>query len=134
MHSAGKYDGFTIYVPDHQYSNATASKAIGDAIAVRLNAYHATSTAPKENKGVVPDQELIATGSNNSAGAASLLIEYGYIYEPQFQEPSVRSAAINDYAYQPYLGLQDFFKDPVASAYGSNSFPYDWTTVTALKK
>jgi len=127
---AGKYDGFAIYVPDRQYSNAEASKAIGDALAVGLNAYHATSTLPKEDAGVVEDRELIATGSNNSADNAALLIEYGYIYEPQFQKPSVRAIAIEDYAYQTYLGLQDFFKDPVASTFGSRAFPYDWSTVT----
>jgi hypothetical protein len=128
--AVGEYDGFAIYVPDHQYSNAEASTAIGEAIAVRLNAYHATSTLPKEDVGVVPDQKLIAIGSNNSADNAALLIEYGYIYEPQFRDSSVRSVAVTDYVLQTYLGLQDFFKDSVPSVYGSVSFPYDWTKVT----
>lgn len=128
--AVGKYGGFAIYVPDHQYSNAEASTAIGEAIAVRLNAYHATSTLPKEDVGVVPDQQLIAIGSNNSADTAALLIEYGYIYEPQFRDSSVRSVAVTDYALQTYLGLQDFFNDSVPSVYGSISFPYDWTKVT----
>lgn len=131
---AGDYSGFAVYVPDHQYSNAEASHAIGEAIAARLNAYHATSTLPKEDAGVVEDQELIAIGSNNSASDAALLIEYGYIYEPQFQEPSIRPVAVADYAYQTYLGLQDFFKDPVTSTFGSISFPYDWTKVTGTTK
>jgi len=130
---AGEYDGFAVYVPNRQYSNAEASKMIGEAIAVRLNAYHATSTLPKEGKGVVEDQQLIATGSNNSASNAALLIEYGYMYEPQFQNESARSLAVADYAYQTYLGLQDFFKDPISPTYGSISFPYDWTRVTAKK-
>lgn len=129
--AVGTYDGFTIYVPNHQYSNAQASIAIGTAIAKRLNAYHATSTLPKEDKGVVEDQELIAIGSNNSANAAALLIEYGYIYEEQFQNSSIRPLAIADYAYQTYLGLQDFFNDPIRSTYGSVTFPYEWSTVTA---
>jgi len=130
---AGKYSGFAVYVPDHQYSNAVASKTIGEAIAARLNAYHATSTLAHEDVGVVEDQQLIAIGSNNSASDAALLIEYGYIYEPQFQESSVRSVAMADYAYQTYLGLQDFFKDPLSTTYGSIAFPYDWTKVTAKK-
>lgn len=130
---AGKYDGFAVYVPDHQYSNAEASKAIGEAIAARLNAYHATSTLAKEDVGIVPDQQLIAIGSNNSASGAALLIEYGYIYEPQFQTVSVRTAAVREYAYQTYLGLQDFFKDPVSQTYGSIAFPYDWTEITGKK-
>lgn len=123
------YTGFAIYVPNYQYSNAAASKAIADALAVRLNAYHATSTLPKEDVGVVEDQELIAIGSNNSADSAAILVEYGYIYEPQFQDASVRSVAIAEYAFQTYLGLQDFFKDPVLSTYGSAAFPRDWSDI-----
>lgn len=130
---AGDYSGFAVYVPDHQYSNAAASKAIGEAVAMRLSAYHATSTLPKEDVGIVEDQELIAIGSNNSASDAALLIEYGYIYEPQFQDSFIRPVAVADYAYQTYLGLQDFFKDTVSSTYGSVSFPYDWTKVTGKK-
>ncbi len=130
----GKHDGFTIYIPDHQYSNAKASRAIGSALAVRLNAYHATSTLPIEDTGVVEDQQLIAIGSNNSADGASMLIEYGYIYEPQFQNASVRPLAVADYAYATYLGLQDFFKDSVVATYGSAALPYDFANVTALSR
>ena len=129
----GTYDGFTLYVPDHQYSNAAASRTVAEAVAARLAAYHATSTLPKEDKGVVEDQQLIATGSNNTVNGAALLIEYGYIYEPQFRNSSVRSVAVADYAYQTYLGLQDFFKDPITPTYGSVSFPYDWSQVDAEK-
>lgn len=127
----GRYDGFAVYVPDDQYSNAAASKSVAEAVAARLGAYHATSTLPKEDKGVVEDQELIAIGSNNSLDGAALLIEYGYIYEPQFLKSSVRPLAIADYAYQTYLGLQDFFEDPVPFTFGSVSFPYKWSDVQA---
>lgn len=129
----GVYHGFAIYVPDAQYSNAAASRAVGEAIAGRLKAYHAVSTLPLESKGVIDDQELIAIGSNNSADSASVLIELGYIYEPQFQNVSVRPLALSDYAYEIYLGLQDFFHDPVSAPYGSTAFPYDWSTVTIAK-
>lgn len=133
-HRVGKYDGFAVYVPDKQYSNAEASLAIGTAISVRLNTYHATSTIPKENVGVIEDQELIAIGSNNTADSAALLIEYGYIYEPQFQNPEVRPAAVTEYAYATYLGLQDFFKDsPSSTTSDSLVLPYDWNTVTNTK-
>lgn len=131
--SAGKYSGFTIYVPERIYSNAAASRVVGEALAVRLNAYHATSTLPKEDRGILEDRELIAIGSNNSADGASLLIEYGYIYEPQFQAAAVLPLAVADYAFSTYLGLQDFFKDPVSSKTGSPAFPYDWSTVTQKK-
>ena len=126
----GAYDGFAVYVPDRQYSNAKASRALGEALAKRLSAYHATSTLPLESMGVIEDQTLIAVGSNNSAEAAALLIEYGYIYEPQFQSASVLPVAERDYAYQTYLGLQDFLGDPVRAAYGAASLPYDLSAVT----
>jgi N-acetylmuramoyl-L-alanine amidase len=127
----GAYDGFTIYIPDHQYSNGEASRAVAEAIARRLNTFHATSTLPIENKGVVEDQDLIAIGSNNTAKNAALLIEYGYIYEPQIQNPATRETALADYAYQTYLGLQDFFHDPVEAAPGTVSLPHSFIGVSA---
>lgn len=131
---ADPYTGFAVYAPNHQFSNAEASLAIGRAIAARLNAYHATSTLPKESAGVVEDQQLIAVGSNNSANAAALLLEYGYIYEPQLQDASVRPLAIEDYAYETYLGLQDFFKDAAGMSYGTAALPYDWSRISGIKR
>lgn len=129
---AGTYSGFAIYVPNHQFSNGPASIAVGKAIAARLNANHATSTLPAEAAGVIEDQDLIAIGSNNSADDAALLIEYGYIYEPQFVTASVRPVALEDYAYETYLGLQDFFHDPIPSL-GTDAFPYDWSKVSGYR-
>lgn len=128
--SVGTYDGFSIYVPDLQYSNGAASKEIGMALAARLNAYHATSTLRQERIGVIEDQDLIAIGSNNTSDAAAILVEYAYIYEPQFRVPAVRALAVVDYAHQTYLGLQDFFDDPVPATFGTVSFPYDWSKVS----
>lgn len=129
----GNYDGFTIYAPDRQYGNSEVSLALARSLAARLSAYHATSTLPLENRGVLEDQQLIAVGANNSVKSAALLIEYGYIFEPQFQNRSVFTLAARDYAYQTYLGLQDFFNDPVKQTYGSIAFPRDWSTVTAVQ-
>lgn len=115
----GAYDGFAVYIPERQYSNARASKTIGVSIARRLSENHATSTFPREDVGVVEDQELIAIGSNNSADSAALLLEYGYIYEPQFTHAAVRALALDEYAMATYRGLQDFFNDvPTAERHG----------------
>ena len=122
--TSGKHVGFSIYIQDHQFANGAVSRAIGEAIAARLNAYHATSTLAVESAGVLEDQELIAVGSNNSVDNASVLVEYGYIYEPQFVDADTRSLAETDYAYETYLGLQDFFEDPVLPTYGSGALPY----------
>lgn len=87
--SAGKYSGFALYVPARQYGNSTTTKAIADSIFTRLAKYTPVSNFPGELDGVVDEPELIAVGANNTADAASMLIEYGYIYEPQFQDASV---------------------------------------------
>lgn len=124
----GEYSGITIYVPESQYSNSTTTRAIASSVLRRLSRYNAVSDLPKENAGVVEDQDLIAIGSNNNADAASLLIEYGYIYEPQFQDPTIRDMTLKDLAYQTYLGLEDFFgnRDVASIAYDTLMLPYNW--------
>jgi N-acetylmuramoyl-L-alanine amidase len=102
----GKYSGFVVYVPVSQYENSTTTHAIADTIFKRLAKYNKVSDLPGESLGIIDDPELIAVGANDSA---SLLIEYAYIYEPQFTDPVTRSLAIKDLAYQTYLGLEDFF-------------------------
>ena len=126
----GRYDGFAVYIPDRQYSNAHASAALGQAIAWRLSALHATSTMPGETAGLVEDQSLIAIGSNNSADDAALLIEYGYIYEPQFLEPTTLPLAEADYAHETYLGIRDFLEDPVQGASASLASLEEASSVT----
>lgn len=124
----GEYSGMTIYVPESQYSNSTTTRAIASSVLSRLSRYNAVSDMPKENAGVVEDQDLIAIGSNNNADAASMLVEYGYIYEPQFQDPAIRDMTLKDLAYQTYLGLEDFFgqKVPSSVVYDTLILPHQW--------
>jgi N-acetylmuramoyl-L-alanine amidase len=124
----GEYSGLTIYVPESQYSNSTTTRAIATAVLSRLSRYNAVSDLPTENAGIVEDQDLIAIGSNNNADAASFLIEYGYIYEPQFQDPAIRDMTLKDLAYQTYLGLEDFFGQKISSSvvYDTLMLPHDW--------
>ena len=126
----GNYSGFSMYVPAAQYGNSTTTKVIADSILKRLAKYNPISDSPGETNGIIDEPELIAVGSNNTADAASILIEYSYIYEPQLQDPQVRSMAIKDLAFQTYLGLQDFF-DPssnasLAKSYDTLILPYKW--------
>lgn len=129
----GMYAGYVVYVPNHQYSNAVVSKHIGEAVAARLSRFGATSTMPQEKAGVVEDQELIAIGSNNSADAASILIEYSYIYERQLRDPSVRTLAVSQYAHATFAGLQDFFNDSPQETYGTPTLPYTWERPLQMK-
>lgn len=105
----GKYSGFTIYVPQNEYDNSSTTQALADTIFARLSKYNAVSDLSGESSGIVQDQDLIAIGAYNSVDAASMLVEYGYIYEPQFTNVALRSSSIKDLAFQTYLGLQDFF-------------------------
>jgi peptidoglycan hydrolase-like protein with peptidoglycan-binding domain len=59
-----------------------------------------------------------------------MLIEYDYIYEPQIVNPQVRPIALADFAYQTYLGLQDYYDGntnvTATSSYNPSANVYDW--------
>jgi len=107
---AGPYVGFAIYVPEKQYSNAKASKEIGESLKNRLEDVMGVSTMPKESAGVIESQQLIAMGSYNTSDAASLLIEYGYIYETQYTIEASQRKFAKLVAEQTYQGLRDFLR------------------------
>lgn len=105
----GKYSGFAIYIPERQYSNAPATRVVSGYIYNRLAKFFARSDLPKENNGLIEDQDLVAVGQSNSSDGVSMLIEYGYIYEDAFQNREIREQVFKEMAYQTYLGLEDFF-------------------------
>ncbi len=124
----GKYSGLTIYVPESSFQNNASTVAVADTIFKRLTKYNAKSNLPKEDDGIVEDSDLIAIGAYNSSNAASMLIEYGYIYEPQFADQYVREASLRELAYQTYLGVEDFFNQNNQNgiAYDTLVLPYTW--------
>ncbi|MBY0110774.1 N-acetylmuramoyl-L-alanine amidase [Patescibacteria group bacterium] len=123
--SPGVHSGFAVYVPDEHYGNASGSTALGEALAKNLNKWNATSTLPIENYGVVPSQSLIAMGSNNTAEFATVLVEYAYIYESKITYPEARGVVTDDFAYQTYKGVEEFFGNPVLGDY-TLALPYVW--------
>jgi N-acetylmuramoyl-L-alanine amidase len=106
----GEYSGFSVYIPERQYSNAATSRALGQYIMNRLGVLFSTSTLPAEQTGLIEDQELVALGRYNTADTANVLIEYGYIYEPMFADDLVRPFVLEELAYQTYLGVEDFLQ------------------------
>jgi len=128
--TVGDHSGFAIYVPSAQYDNSTSTHAIADTVFKRLSKYSPVSDLKGESGGIVDEPELIAVGVNNTSDAASMLIEYGYLYEPQFANAEVRSTSLNDLAYQTYLGVRDFFEKESATgnidADGTAVLPYTW--------
>ncbi|MFZ2303907.1 MAG: N-acetylmuramoyl-L-alanine amidase [Minisyncoccia bacterium] len=127
----GEYNGFSIYIPERQYSNSLTSLDISKHFFNRLSKMFPVSDLPGENHGLVEDQALIAVGSNNTVDAASMLIEYGYIYEPQFQTPDVRALVLKELAFQTYLGLSDFFGESslIVGPHESTLLPYSGEAV-----
>ena len=105
----GKNTGMNIYIPDHQYSSGTTSRAIAEKVFPELNKLLATSTHRQEAAGIVEDQGLIATGAYNTLTKPSLLIEYGYIYEKYFREKVSREAFVKKLAEATSLGINNYF-------------------------
>lgn len=114
----GDYNGFTIYVPDKQFSNARASKPLANILAQKLKTVIPESDLPREGD-VVEDQALIAIGASNTLDPVSLLIEYGYIYEPQYENKDAREAISKEYgnltaqAVKDYLSSKNTITDSV---------------------
>lgn len=122
---ASNHSGFAVYVPDRQFGNAAVSRPVGVAIANELNNFNASSTLPIENYAVVEDQDLIALGSYNTADFAVVLIEYAYIYESKIKNDASREVVLDDFAYQTYRGIQNFFNAPVVGD-DTLALPHAW--------
>ncbi|MBP6925594.1 MAG: N-acetylmuramoyl-L-alanine amidase [Candidatus Pacebacteria bacterium] len=103
--------GLAIYVPDEQYANGKASFVLGEYVLEKLKPFYAVSNLGQEETGVVPNEKLIALGVHNTLRPMSLLIEYGYIYEPKFKDDAVRNVLMTDLAHQTYWGVEEFFVD-----------------------
>ncbi len=130
----GRYDGFALYVPEDQFSNAKASRAVAESLFNQFSQFYAESNLPKESSGIVPDQTLIAIGAYNTLDAASVLIEYGYIYEDRFLDPQIREKFLKELAFQTSLGLNKFFGsfDEVFRQFHTTLLPYEWSEPLAV--
>ena len=128
----GKYSGLVMYMPAPDLGNNAISKPIAEAMFKRLSLYNPISDLPVESEGLETDDSLIAMGAYNTSKVATMLIEYDYIYEPQFVNPAVRPIALKDLAYQTYLGVQDYYNGntnvTATSSYDPNANVYAWNT------
>lgn len=105
----GKYKGFAIYMPEEQMVNSKESAQLAENIFARLKTKYSTSTYLREKGGLIPDQSLIALGSNASLipSVRSLLIEYGYIY--RFGDNVARHKAYTEMAKLTAQGIRKHF-------------------------
>ena len=126
----GKYSGFSIYTPEKQYGNSDASIDLAKSLFDQLATFFAPSNLPLEGGGIIGDQELIAVGSNASLKGVSVLIEYGYIYEPQFRAPETGDVLARELAYQTSRGIKNYFGAVSAirpSTFETTLLPYRFT-------
>ena len=128
LNRPGEYAGFSIYVPEYQLPNHRASSELADSLKNQMEKYFAKSDLPAESSVLIEDQELIAVGSNASRDGVSVLVEYGYIYEPQFANQGTRNVVLKEMAYQTYAGIKNFFGDialPI-NTYKTTLLPHKW--------
>ncbi len=125
----GRYNGFSLYVSDPLFSNARASHSLAESLFKQFSRFYSESNLPMENGGIVEDQELIALGAYNTVDPASVLIEYGYIYEQKFLDDDVREVMMKELAFQTYQGLNRFFGKygEVFQTYQTTLLPHVWT-------
>lgn len=105
----GKYKGFAIYMPEEQMVNSKESANLAKKIFTQLHKKYVTSTYLEELGGLIPDQSLIALGSNGSllSSVRSILIEYGYIY--RFPTKKNRFDAYSSMASLTATGIKNYF-------------------------
>jgi N-acetylmuramoyl-L-alanine amidase len=111
----GKYNGFAIYTPGKLFSNYETSRKLADSVFEELKKIRQVSNLEDEKIGVVEDHELIALGANESLEAGSILIEYGYMYEPIFVDPKLRDTSLDYFAYATYRGVKKLLNEEPAS-------------------
>lgn len=134
LNQVGEYSGFSIYIPEHQLPNNRSSSELAKSFKNQMEKYFAKSDLPAESSALIEDQELIAVGSNASRDGISVLVEYGYIYEPPFRNKETREAMFKELAYQTYAGIKKFFGDTALplSNYETTLLPHKWNN--PLKK
>ncbi len=131
----GKYSGLAMYIPEHQMPNFTISRGIAQPLLERFKKFFPISNHPKEKAGLVEDQELIAIGANTNlrSNISSIIIEYGYLYEPQWMNPETRETILKELAYQTYAGVKKYFGETGESLPGGkNPTPYVWRNELAV--
>jgi N-acetylmuramoyl-L-alanine amidase len=128
----GKYTGLAIYKPEEQLPNSRVSAGIAESLKKEIGKILSGSNLPGEQSVVVPDQELIAVGSHATRDGASVLVEYGYIYEPYVQNESIRPLMLEELAYRTYMGVKRYFepnfmsREKINAGYDTTLLPASW--------
>lgn len=123
---AGRYSGLIVFVPERQLPNHAASLPLAASVFNALKKYLPVSNEPRHSAGLVEDQELIALGGSQSlkGDIASMLIEYGYMYESAWMNPATRLPILKEMAYRTYAGVKRYFEPQAALPFSGR--PYRW--------
>ncbi len=106
----GKYNGYSIYIPSENLVGHQISKEVAEKIEENLSVFFQPSNLPIEKDIIIENSELIAVGSNKTLEKTpSVLVEYGYIYEPQFYNEEEREESLEKSAYQTFLAIKESF-------------------------
>ncbi|MEK7621652.1 MAG: N-acetylmuramoyl-L-alanine amidase [Patescibacteria group bacterium] len=122
---AGKYNGFSIYIPERQLPNARASRDLALAVQRELGLIASISNFPGEVGSPIEDQELIAVGANGSRLSASFLVEYGYLAEAQFQNWVIREPILAELSRRTVRGLAQYLGTPMPLP-DTTLLPHTW--------
>lgn len=107
---AGKYTGFSLYVPSDNLTGNRESKELAETLQKNLSKFFDGSTLPIEKSVIIENSDLIAVGSNSTLKTSTpILVEYGYIYEDHFYNEEEREENLNRAAEQTYLAIDDLF-------------------------
>lgn len=108
-----RYSGFSIYIPGEKFPNHKLSVELAESIFEKLKNIVPPSDNEIEAGGIIKDYELIAVGAHETLDAASILIEYGYIYEPHYTDSGVSELIMDELAKYTYTGVKNFFGEDV---------------------
>ena len=108
MNEPGSYHGFTMFIPDKQRVNATTSRAIGQDIYAELKKFFTPEIVGNNGTSLIEDQSLIALGGSETLTKPAILIEYGYVYDKNLQDPTDRDKTLSQMAVQTVAGIQDY--------------------------
>ncbi|MCU0653129.1 MAG: N-acetylmuramoyl-L-alanine amidase [Candidatus Pacebacteria bacterium] len=99
----GGYKGFTIFIPESQMKNHAVSKAAASSVFKELKSVEAP-----ELDNLLEDQSLIALGASGTLEAASMLVEYAYIYEKKLESEATREQALEEFAQMTAAGIVNY--------------------------
>lgn len=105
----GKYSGMAIYIPGLQSPVLAESVLVARELMHRLGRLQTTSNLEQEKPGIIPDDELIVLGTDNTLSAPAVLIEYGYMYESAIADEQLREPFFTALAQQTAIALEEYF-------------------------